>query len=48
MLEVCAETFGFKGSPDGELVHGVGLGGPGWEAVGVDGEFLLHGGYGAA
>ncbi len=48
MLEVCAKTLGFESSPDGELVHGVGLGGPGWEAVGVQGEFLLHGGDSAA
>lgn len=43
VLEVCTETLGLESGPDGELVHGVGLGCPDWEFVGVEGELLLHG-----
>lgn len=42
VLQVGAETFGLEGGPDSELQHGGGVGGPGGEAVGVDGELLLH------
>ena len=42
MLEVCAEAFELEGGPDGELGHGVGLGGPAGELVGVEGEVVLH------
>lgn len=42
VLEVCAETLSLEGGPDGELMHAARLGGPLWEAVGVDGEFVLE------
>lgn len=42
VLEVGAQTLGLESGPDGELQHGVRVGGPGGEAVGVDGELLLH------
>lgn len=42
VLEVAAKAFGFQSGPDGELVHGVGLGSPEGELVGVEGELLLH------
>ena len=37
MLEVSTESLELKSSPDGELSHCVGLGGPSWELVGVGG-----------
>lgn len=46
VLQAGAEAFGFEGGPDGVLVHGGGFGGPGGEAVGDGGEFVLHGFYG--
>ena len=42
MLQVCSQSFGLEGSPDGVLVHSIRLCGPAWETVGVDGEFVLH------
>jgi hypothetical protein len=42
VLEVGTETLGLEGSPDGVLVHAVGLGSPDWESVGVDGELVLE------
>lgn len=48
VLEVAAESLGLEGGPQHELVHAVAVGGPGWEAVGVDGELVLHGLYGGA
>lgn len=42
MLEVGTKTFGLERGPDGELQHGVRVCGPDGEAVGVDGELLLH------
>lgn len=42
MLEVRTQAFGLEGGPHGELQHGVRVAGPGGEAVGVEGEFLLH------
>lgn len=41
-LEVGAETFGLERGPDDKLVHARGLLAPRWEAVLVDGEFILH------
>lgn len=42
MLEVGAQTLGLKSSPEEVLLDGVGLLGPGGEAVGVDGELGLE------
>jgi hypothetical protein len=42
VLQARAETLELERRPHGQLVHGRRLGAPGGEAVGVDGEFLLH------
>lgn len=41
VLEVASETLSLEGGPGSKLVHGVGLGGPAREAVGVEWEGLL-------
>lgn len=41
MLKVATETLSLESGPGSELVHGVGLGGPAWKAVGVEWEGLL-------
>ena len=41
VLEVASETLSLESGPGSELVHGVGLGRPAWEAVGVEWEGLL-------
>jgi hypothetical protein len=42
VLQVGAEAFELEGGPDGDLVHGGALGGPDGEAVGLEGELVLH------
>lgn len=42
MLEVGTETFDFESGPDSELCHGIGLGSPDWEFIGIESELLLH------
>ena len=42
MLQARAEALELERRPHGELVHGRRLGAPGGEAVGVDGELVLH------
>lgn len=41
VLEVASKTLSLKSGPGCELVHGVGLGGPAWEAVLVEWVGLL-------
>jgi len=42
VLQVGAETFLFKGRPDGKLMHGIGVLAPLRELVGIQGEVLLQ------
>jgi len=42
MLDITPQSLSFQRSPQRELMHGVGLGGPEGELVGVEGEFIFH------
>ena len=48
VLQVGAKPLLLKSSPDGVLVHSVGVRGPYWEFIGVQCELLLHAGDGGA